>query len=96
MTETISSALNLMAALLHQFVPEVLQPALDAGVIQPVAHLHHQPAQQVGIHCDFQHRLPPQRLAQLLLQTLTLVVRQRTAERTSTRTLPVRSSSKSR
>src|SRR4051794_31578674 len=75
-TETISSGLNLMAAVLDDLVADVLEPGADAGVVEPVADAHHQPAQQVGVERRFQHRLLPQGLAQFADQPLLLLGRQ--------------------
>src|SRR5262245_36727710 len=76
-TEAISSALNLIAASLHQLVPDVGQAGADGAVVDPVADLDHQAAEQVGIDPRLQDRLPPERGAQLLLEALALVVGQR-------------------
>src|SRR4051794_12128998 len=56
-TETISSALNLMTAPLDHLVPDVRKAGAHAGVVEPVPHAHHQPAQQVGVDARVEHRL---------------------------------------
>src|SRR5437868_4371294 len=76
-TETISSALNRMAAFLADLVPELLQTGADAGVIQPVIDLDNQAAQQVGIDARVQDRLAPEGRPQFLPQPLGLTVVQR-------------------
>src|SRR5262249_25107798 len=56
-TETISSALNLMAAFHQDLVFQLFEPGAHRAVVDPVADLNDHPAQQVGIHFRFEHRL---------------------------------------
>src|SRR5262245_19529770 len=69
-TETISSALNLMTASLDELFPKGFQPGADRGVVQPIADAHHHAADQVGVELRFQDRLElhflPQDLGQLV------------------------------
>src|SRR5579859_3649209 len=68
-TDAISLELmRCMETPLVELVPQGFEPALDAGVVQPVADAHHQPAQQVGIDARVQHRFEPQRLPQFVHQ----------------------------
>src|SRR5947209_17204596 len=76
-TETISSALNLIAASFDDLVPDVLELGTDRAVIHPVADLHDEAAEQLRIDAGFQHRLLLELLAELLHQALALVVGQR-------------------
>src|SRR3954447_26388562 len=76
-TETISSGLNRMAATLDELVPQGFQLRADGGVVQPVAHPHHQAADQVGVHFRREDRLAPEARAQFVAQPLELLLRQR-------------------
>src|SRR5437762_6214696 len=75
-TETISSALNLMAASFDDLFPDVLQLGTDRPVIHPVADLHHQAAEQFRIDAGFQDRFLLELLPELLHEALALVVGQ--------------------
>src|SRR5436190_9242564 len=77
MTETISPGLNLITASLDQLVPDGLDAGADTGVVEPVAHLHDQPAQEVGVDALLQDRLAPEGLPQLAAQALLMVVVER-------------------
>src|SRR5437764_2258564 len=75
-TETISSGLNLMAAALDQLIADDVQLMADAGIVEPVAHLHDHTPEQVGIDLLFQHRLAFGDLAKLVDEPAALVVQQ--------------------
>ncbi len=75
-TETISSALNLMAASLDELVPDVARRGPDRAVVDVVAHLDDQAAQQVGIDRMFEDRFGLQRRAQFGRSDVPLVVGQ--------------------
>src|SRR5262249_42881461 len=75
-TETISSALNRMAASLDELFAEYVQAGPHAGVVDPVVYLHHQAAQEFGFDGRVQHGLLAERLTQLTGQALALVVGQ--------------------
>src|SRR6516162_7206160 len=75
-TETISSALNLITTSLNELFADVVQPGADAGVVDPVVHLHDQAAQQVRVGAGLQDRLAAEGSAQLVAQPLLLVVGQ--------------------
>src|ERR1700730_2710324 len=76
-TETISLGLNRITASLDELVADLFQPRADAAVVQRVADLHGQAAQERGIDARLQHRLAAQRRPQLLAQLFLLVVGQR-------------------
>src|SRR5262245_34422220 len=76
-TETISPGLNLITASLDQLVLYRVQPGADAGVVQPVAHLHHQSTQEIRVNLHFQDRLARECLAQLAAQPLLVVLVER-------------------
>src|SRR4051794_31005985 len=73
-TETISPGLNLITTSLDQLVPDGVEPGADAGVVEPVAHLHDQPAQKVRIDAQLQDGLAPEGLLQLAAQPLLMIV----------------------
>src|SRR5437773_7825177 len=75
-TETISSALNLMTASRYKLVPNRLEPGANRGVVQPIAHAHHHASEQLRIDCRLQNGVELQCLAQLLPQTILLIVGQ--------------------
>src|SRR2546422_1077696 len=75
-TETISSALNLMTTSRDELVPDNVKLRADRGVVDPVAYLHHQSAQKIGIDPRFQNGFQTKRLVQFLLKAFTLIVRQ--------------------
>src|SRR5436309_1974299 len=76
-TETISPGLNLITASLDELVPNSVDAAAHAGVVQPVAHLHDQPPQEVRLDAQLQDRLALEGLAQLAAQALLVVVVER-------------------
>src|SRR5947208_1052761 len=76
-TETISSGLNFMTATLNQLIADGVQLVLHAGVVAPVADLHDESAQQVGVDTRAQDGFFLRHLAQLADQALALVVRER-------------------
>src|SRR5947209_10489531 len=75
-TETILSALNLMAAPLNQLLLDGFQTGAHAGVVDPVLHAHHQPPQKVRVHGRLEHRLALEHLAQFILQPFLLFLPQ--------------------
>src|SRR5689334_2705574 len=76
-TETISSGLNRMTASLDELVPESFQLRADGGVVQPVAHLDRQAADQFGIDHRRHDRLAPEGVVQLALEALQVLLAQR-------------------
>src|SRR5262249_47033372 len=76
-TETISPGLNLITTSLNQLVPHCLQPRADAGIVEPVAYLHDQSAQEVRIDPQFQNRLALECLSQFAAQPLLVIVVER-------------------
>src|SRR6266571_1946619 len=76
-TETISSALNLMATSFDELFPEGFQLGANRAVEQPVAHAHFETADQVRVDLSLQDGLEMKGAAQLLEQAPALVVRQR-------------------
>src|SRR5438094_149203 len=74
MTEAISSALNLIAAPREELVLDGFQTGADRAVVHLVAHLHHQAAQQLGVHARLQHRFLLELRAQLLPEPILLGV----------------------
>src|SRR5436190_22593196 len=75
-TETISSALNLMTASLDELTQYLLKLGADRAVVDVVARLHHQAANQFGVYLDFQDRFRLQSLTQFVLQAILLVAGQ--------------------
>src|SRR5690242_13893428 len=73
-TEAISSALNFITASLDQVLAEVVDARADGGVVEPVADLDHQAAEQGRVLPDVEHRLGVEPVPELPLQLLTLVV----------------------
>src|SRR5437763_3155607 len=76
-TETISSALNLMAASRDELVLDRFEPRLQRQVVEQVADLDLQPAEQVRVHHFDQDRLHPELLAGRRLDALALLVVER-------------------
>src|SRR5947209_12924391 len=76
-TETISSGLNLMTAALQELVPNARETGADGRIVQPIADLHNQAADQVGIDAGFQHGFAVKGVAELVQQPLALVVGER-------------------
>src|SRR6266581_2418829 len=76
-TETISPGLNLITASLDELVPNSVDPAANAAIVQPVAHLHDQPPQEVRLDAQLQDRLAGERLPQLVAQPLLMVMVER-------------------
>src|SRR5690349_11665467 len=75
-TETISSGLNLITASLDELVPDFGQARAHGAVVEVVADLDDEAADQVGIDAGLQDRLAPEGTPQLLPQPLALVLRQ--------------------
>src|SRR5437660_488086 len=67
-TETISPTLNVMAAPLDEVVLNGLQPGAHAGVVDPIAHPHHEPTQQARIDGLLEDRLAPRDRLQVVIQ----------------------------
>src|SRR5262249_26886373 len=76
-TETISSALNLMTATLHQLFAEHVEPGAHRTVEQPVAHAQDEAAEDAGIDGHVQQRLQFKGSAQVVHQALLLVLGKR-------------------
>src|SRR5947209_8256204 len=76
-TETISSALNLMAASLDEMVPDRVQPRPHAAVVQPVGDAHHQAADQVGVQAGLDDRLLAEHGTDLVLDAVDFALGQR-------------------
>src|SRR5262249_19237561 len=76
-TETISSALNLMAASRDDLVANGFQPLPDRRIIDPIAHADDHAAQEIGIEPGFEQWLLVKTLPELVQQALALIVGQR-------------------
>src|SRR5262245_62665990 len=76
-TEMISSARNGMAAPLDQLIAGLVDAGADAGVVDPVADAHDQPAQQVGIDLFLQDGFDLGHLPHVGAHATALVVGQR-------------------
>src|SRR3954452_1154971 len=75
--EVISSARNAMTAPLDELVADHVELGTDAGVIDPVADPHDQPAQQFRIYLFFEDRLDLRRRPHVVAQPPPLLVGQR-------------------
>src|SRR5436309_15317712 len=75
-TETISSALNLMAASRENVVADLVELGPYGRVVHHVADTDDQAAEQLGIDGGFQNGVHVEEVAQPLLQPLPLVVGQ--------------------
>src|SRR5579871_6870614 len=73
-TETISSALNLMTASRDELVPKVVEACADRAVVDPVAHVYYEAADQLGIDLGFHDRLQMESILQFLAEPLALVL----------------------
>src|SRR5260370_25342283 len=74
-TETISSALNLMAASFDDLISESFQAGTHGGVVKPIIHLHYQTAEKFGIDPGFQDGLLLQGLFHFPMHALPLIIR---------------------
>src|SRR5207253_9046185 len=79
MIEVISLALSLsaMGASGHQLGAEALQARPHGAVVNLVADLDHEPAEQVGVHLQVKHRLLVQGCREGRANLVLLIVRER-------------------